>query len=315
MNFEIMKQILQFHGINSAHQSPLDLYTTLKLFGYDVDNQYKVKDINFHISKFTYSDELDELATTNHSHEYAELIYFKEATNITYQVGIEQHNVHEGDMLLILPNVCHHIIPSLDTPQSARRIIIYIDRGVLLNSQLGIDDDKAPIFKTGTVINLYRPEFSYMDRLLHQGLKEEETHETCWKMNQLGIVLLILSNIFRIIQNEQSSVSKQRQDKLIETVMEYIDNNYQKKLVLSDVAEHFYVSKSTITHLFRSKLNTSFLKYVTDKRLEVASNYILNDIPLEDIYPKVGFADYQTFYRAFKQKYGVNPSDYKTGKE
>lgn len=314
MNYETMKQILQFHGIKSDHSTLQDLYTTLKLFGYDVDNTYKIKDANFHIAKFTFSDELDEFATINHSHEYAELIYFKEATNITYQIGVEKHNINPGDLMLILPHVTHHIIKSAEVTQSAQRIIVYLHKDVIINNNLGIDDNPAPIFKTGTVINLNTPEYSYMERLLREGLLEEESHSTCWKMNQAGIVLLILSNIFRIIQNEQSSISNKRQDNLIESVTEYINNNYQRKLVLADVAEHFYVSKSTITHLFRDKLDTSFLKYLTDKRLEIASNYILNDIPLDNIYQKVGFSDYQTFYRAFKQKYGINPSDYRSQK-
>ena len=313
MNYETMRQILQFHGISNEHISLSEMYTTLKIFGYDVDNTYKIKDTNFQITKFTHIDALDELATINHSHEYAELIYFQEATNITYQVGVEQHPIREGDLLMILPNVCHHIIPS--PSQSASRIIIYIHRNVIMNSQLGIDDTKAPVFRTGTVINFNTPEYAYMDSLIRQGLKEEDSHDTCWKMNQVGVVLLILSNIFRIIQEEQTSVSNKRQTKLIESLTEYIDNNYQKKLVLSDVAEHFFVSKSTITHLFRDKLNTSFLKYLTDKRLEVALSYIQNDIALDSIYQQVGFSDYQTFYRAFKQKYGVSPSDYRNNKD
>lgn len=76
-------------------------------------------------------------------------------------------------------------------------------------------------------------------------------------------------------------------------------------------AREFFVSKSTIDQLFRKKLGISFYRYLTQSRLIAAKERILEGEALGRICTDVGFADYSTFYRAFRREYGVAPSDFR----
>ena len=58
-------------------------------------------------------------------------------------------------------------------------------------------------------------------------------------------------------------------------------------------------------------MNTSFSKYLTLRRLIESKRLISENIPLEEVALKVGYKDYSTFYRAFKQEYGISPRKYK----
>ncbi len=98
---------------------------------------------------------------------------------------------------------------------------------------------------------------------------------------------------------------------LLDNILAYIEKNYDQRITLQSVAIHFYVSKSTISHTFSKVLGISFYSYVTQRRLQAAEQLILQGIPLSEINEKVGFADYANFHRAFRQKYGISPRQFR----
>lgn len=98
---------------------------------------------------------------------------------------------------------------------------------------------------------------------------------------------------------------------LLNNILAYIEKNYDQRITLQSIALHFYVSKSTISHTFSRELGISFYCYVTQRRLQAAELLILQGIPLSEINEKVGFADYANFHRAFRQKHGISPRQFR----
>ena len=82
-------------------------------------------------------------------------------------------------------------------------------------------------------------------------------------------------------------------------------------ITLADTAKHFWVSESKISQTFRQKLGSSFYRCVTQRRLIAAKSLIIQGIPLNEVNERVGFADYSTFFRAFKREYGIAPSQFR----
>ena len=84
-----------------------------------------------------------------------------------------------------------------------------------------------------------------------------------------------------------------------------------KKISLADVSQQFFVSQSTITQTFRNKMGVSFYRCVTQRRLIAAKRIIEKGLAMDRISEQVGFQDYSSFYRAFKQEYGISPRQYR----
>lgn len=58
-------------------------------------------------------------------------------------------------------------------------------------------------------------------------------------------------------------------------------------------------------------MRVSFYRYVTQRRLIAAKSLILQNLPMEDVAVQSGFSDYSSFYRAFKQEFGISPRQYR----
>ena len=100
------------------------------------------------------------------------------------------------------------------------------------------------------------------------------------------------------------------QRSLLEKITAYVEANLAQKITLQMIAGQFHVSVSTITQLFRKKEKTTFHHFVTSKRMEKARDLILQGQPLESVGKAIGYQDHSTFYRAFRQTFGISPREF-----
>ena len=98
---------------------------------------------------------------------------------------------------------------------------------------------------------------------------------------------------------------------LLEQITAYVEDNLAEKITLKKIADQFHVSVSTVTQLFQKKAQTTFHQFLTGLRMEKACKLILEGMPLEAIGREIGYRDHSTFYRAFRQTYGVSPREYR----
>lgn len=96
-------------------------------------------------------------------------------------------------------------------------------------------------------------------------------------------------------------------------IKRYLEKHATEPLKLDEVAARFGVSVSTASHLFKATFGLPPMRYVVDIRLSIASERLLHsDMNLEDIAEASGFRTYPYFSRAFRSRYGVSPSEYRS---
>lgn len=94
--------------------------------------------------------------------------------------------------------------------------------------------------------------------------------------------------------------------------VEYIRCHPTAKLKTTQVAEHCFVSKSTLTKHFQKELSVSVQQYLYDLLLSEASRILLKENrSVLEVSERLGFSDQFYFARRFKAKYGVPPLKYK----
>ena len=95
--------------------------------------------------------------------------------------------------------------------------------------------------------------------------------------------------------------------------LDYIHQHFRKEcLSLKEVAEVVGISKAYFSRSFKSEMNTTFIAYLVQIRLEEAKRLLEESGKTTmEIAFEVGFRDYPHFSKSFKKQYGISPSDYR----
>lgn len=97
----------------------------------------------------------------------------------------------------------------------------------------------------------------------------------------------------------------------IKNIMDYIAQNYHKKVDNAQMAQSVYLDKDYLGRLFKNKTGLTLQKYIEKYRIEKACKYILQNKALEELSPMVGYNDVKAFLRAFKRNKGVTVSEFR----
>ena len=91
-----------------------------------------------------------------------------------------------------------------------------------------------------------------------------------------------------------------------------ISESYDKKIRISEIADRLGINRSYLTSIFKQELKISPQAFLINYRLEKASNLLMEtQESIGKIASSVGYTDTLSFSKAFKQKYGVSPSEYR----
>ena len=95
-------------------------------------------------------------------------------------------------------------------------------------------------------------------------------------------------------------------------VLQYCSSHYEENITVNSVAENLHVSRSTVSHIFSSRLSMNFCVYINSLRLIKAEQLLRNkSYSITEISYLCGFSTIRTFNRAFLKRYGVSPSAFR----
>lgn len=94
---------------------------------------------------------------------------------------------------------------------------------------------------------------------------------------------------------------------------EYVDRNYSDpELSLDMICQKLHISASHFSKVFRKEFGTSFLGYLTDKRIEEAERLLLTtEYKSREIGEMVGYIEPNYFSYVFKKNRNISPAKYR----
>ncbi len=123
----------------------------------------------------------------------------------------------------------------------------------------------------------------------------------------------ILEHFPYTLVSEKEKTRNQNKAAQMRRIMNYIDEHYSQKLLLSDIAEEENLTLSYLSHFFKNSFGMPFQTYLLNMRCEKARRLLLlTELPLLDICISCGFSDMKYFNRGFYKQYGYLPRDYRT---
>ena len=104
-------------------------------------------------------------------------------------------------------------------------------------------------------------------------------------------------------------------DERVNVYADYMEAHFDDpELCASSLANEFHVSEKYLFTLFKKKTGYSPTSYLHHIRMEKAAQLLREtDDTVQNISARVGFANFGTFYKAFKREFGVAPGKFRAG--
>lgn len=250
-----------------------------------------------------------------HSHSFYEILFCRNTCGAEYLVGSERYRLQKGDIILIAPGISHRPLLPEDMPEPYKRDVIWLSTEFMeaLCQSFPSIQERRPAYST--LLRTGGTGWETLGDLFHNGVWESENKRPGWEVAVIGNTIHLVGLLYRAFVDHTTAPLKAEKPELLDQVLAYVEDHLSEKITLDEVAHHFFVSQSTISQTFRQKLGVSFYRCVTQRRLITAKALIEQGVPLETVSQQVGFTDYSSFYRAFRQEYGISPRQYRKRQE
>lgn len=121
---------------------------------------------------------------------------------------------------------------------------------------------------------------------------------------------------YRACKRCQPEIEHCPQIDLIRQATAFLVNNHQKRILLQDVARHVGISTFYLERLFKEEMNETPREYLEKVRMDRAA-FLLANTPktnLEICY-EAGFQSPSNFYKAFRERKGCSPTEFRKSKQ
>ena len=236
-----------------------------------------------------------------HTHDFLELYIFLNGKGV-YHVEGNHYPLIAGDILIMRKNEAHYIEISEEVPYE--RIFIHFSDSIF--SSFDTNNELLSIFfdRISGTDNLYRKEkFSKhiyslnIDRLINNPNK-----------SKLQITTSLISLLYEMKKiREHNTPNKDRDYPISHQILNYINQHLFDDISLDNLAEKFFISKTTLIRIIKNSTGSTPWNYITIKRLNCAKTMLENGHSPNEVCFSCGYKDYSSFFRAYKKHFSTFP--------
>lgn len=239
-----------------------------------------------------------------HAHENFEILLFISG-DITYWVEGTPYRPQPKDILLFNIAETHKVVVNSDKPYE--RMVIQMNKSLF--SEIDPEHNLFHPFVSRRlgVSNLISPS-DFNDNFWEACISRLSIAEKSCKIQVLSSFLPFLNELCTAFKNSQSR-SKNYGHQLSSKIVNYINENIRSELTPEKIADEFFISRSKLYNIFRETTGSGVWEYIIVKRLLLAKEQLSRGERPVSVYLSCGFNDYTTFFRAYKNKFGISPKE------
>ena len=160
-----------------------------------------------------------------------------------------------------------------------------------------------------SVLTGYR-DFSYAQEAIRLGVARFLLKPS--KMDDIKEALTVMTQRLDQLPPEEEDHASNAGSFIVNQAVSYMEESYQQKLTLQDVADKCYVSQWHLSKLLNRYAEKSFYDILNGIRIQKAKELLRNpQLKIGDISEMVGYADTAHFARTFKKLEGMSANEYR----
>lgn len=243
-----------------------------------------------------------------HVHSYFEICYAWQGRGLFRINGVD-YPVNAGEVFVAKPDEPHEIISSEDDPLG-----IYFWSYTLVpppspTEQGDIDALLYAFMDSRRWVQVSPP----MQRTLELLTEEIVRREPGYAQAIEALVSKLLLDTARAVTDVSPITSDQPEhdanEALVRDMVRYLHDNYTRAIRVRDVAAQVHLSERHTNRLFRQVMGVSIKEYLTNFRLEIAAQLLLNrQSSVTEVAFATGYHDVRYFITLFRQHTGFTPA-------
>lgn len=237
-----------------------------------------------------------------HWHRSIEIFALFEG-ELTFSLHDREYPLRPGEFMLVNSNEVHSVF----APRANRTIVLQIplstfenyytdERFIYFSHSSRLQDEEV----MRLIGDMYR---TYTERACGYELKVQ---------SQFYMLVYLLVTKYRKTEVSPEVVRRGKKLNRLSAVTEYMRKNYSRDLSLENLARTFGYSPAYLSRMFRRYTGSNYKAYLDDIRIEHGVEQMeRTDLSLGEIAARCGFPNSKAFARAFKEKYGMLPSQFR----
>ena len=250
-----------------------------------------------------------------HWHPEIEITYVQKGT-MCYKVNHMVYHLKEGDIVFNNSGALHS--GTMENQKDCAYIPVTFDSRLIygffqstVNSKYVdpvIQDSMLPAICIDQSEPWHKPFREYLLRIIDLDEKKPDFYELDITNCLQSMWRLLLEHI---TYEPQASRENSLEYDRIKKILSYIEENYQNKITLNDIAGHIHLCESECTRLFKRHMNTTLFAFLQEYRIERSLEFLQDDQPVSAVADKAGFSDPNYYSKVFAKIKGCSPREYR----
>lgn len=234
---------------------------------------------------------------------------------MTIEMATSAHKLNKGDIYFISPNqkykidnfgnaVVEVVLLNLSNPNAVTQE--YMPQNLIRGLSTG---NCTHFVKVSPSNRSYGRMLECINMIIEGEIEKPEYFQLLIHGKLYELFYIMFSEEYIKIMNVETQGKKYR---ALRRITEYINDNFCDNITLDTIAQATDLSRYYISHLFKELMNTTFVNYLNELRLNRAAMLLTTtDTPIIEIAGLSGFNNISNFNRAFKMYYDTTPSKYR----
>lgn len=250
-----------------------------------------------------------------HWHPEIEITYVKKGT-MCYKVNNLVYHLKEGDIVFNNSGALHS--GTMENQEDCSYIPVTFDPRLIygffqstINSKYVdpvLQDSLLPAICIDQSEPWHEPFREYLLRIIDLDEKKPDFYELDITICLQSMWRLLLEHI---TYESQASRENSLEYDRIKKILSYIEENYQNKITLNDIAGHIHLCESECTRLFKRHMNTTLFAFLQEYRIERSLEFLQAGEPISDVALNTGFSDPNYYSKVFAKIKGCSPREYR----
>ncbi len=178
-----------------------------------------------------------------------------------------------------------------------------------LGDSLLYDDVRSVLQPDCCILDLDEKEVLEFDSLFCALYELNDKNSSVYDSMKRALLCLVLTKA-AILSKNNTETSEFVMQTYITDVIEYISKNLDQKLVISDIASNFFVSRAKLISDFKAATGVTIGELIFAKRMKKAKKLLKSGVSVNAVAQECGFSSTCHFIRTFKNSTGTTPLKY-----